>query len=448
MMKKTIYISIFSLLVLLSGCKEYLDVEPKGEVIPTTVEELGLLLVGGKSGQTIGFGARSYLMMSDEFSLKADKFSSLMPIHERGYLWQAPFNVGDEDFDWRNFYYHIYLCNYTLSLIDDASLSGLTEKDRGRVKATALTIRAYSYFELVNVYGAHYNPTTAATDMAVPMLLVDDIEARLPRSNVEDIYNQITGDLIMATELFSSDLIPEVKNNASKTAAYGILSRVYLYMAEWENAEKYASLALANHSALNNYSDFIDEPKDAKSTDPINAEDLIFRRIVSQPMTTHEAILSDELKNLFEPGDLRFTFFTDTDGDGNTIYANLTISPMSGISTQEVYLNRAEANARLGNNVIAMDDLNTIRLKRFEIAPAPLTASTQQEAVQKVLDERQRELMFMGLRWYDMKRLIVLGEYTKTLTRSMGGETVTLEPGSDKYVVEISPTILEWNDNL
>jgi hypothetical protein len=447
-MKIFIYISFLSLLGILSGCKEYLDVEPKGEVNPTTVEELGLLLVGGKAGQTIGFGGRSYIMMSDEFSLKADKYSLILPIHKRGYLWQPPFKIGDEDFDWRNFYYHIYLCNYSLSLIDEADLAGLAEKDRDRVKAVALTIRAYTYFELVNIYGAHYNPATASTDMAVPMLLIDDIEARLPRSSVEDIYNQVTADLILAIELFSSDLIPLVKNNASKTAAYGILSRVYLYMGDWANAEKYASLALTNHSTLVNYSEFKDEPKDAKSTDAIDGEDLIFRRLCSQTITTHEAILSDELKNLFEPGDLRFDFFTESDGDGNTVYANLTISPMSGISTQEVYLNRAEANARLGNNVIAMDDLNTIRSKRFEIAPAPLTASTQQEAVQKVLDERQRELMFMGLRWYDMKRLIVLGEYTKTLTRTMGGETVTLEPGSDKYVVEISPTILEWNDNL
>jgi len=441
------YIIPFLILGVLSGCQDYLEIEPKGEVVPTNVKELGQLISGGL--QTMGFGTRVCIMMSDEFTMPEESFNSIYEKNKQAYMWKPPFDTGDDDFDWRNFYKHIYLCNYVLSQIDNAPLDGLIENDRNEVKASALTIRAYSYLELVNVYGAHYNPENASNDMAIPMLLVPDLEARLPRSSVEDVYNQVIGDLLDATVLFKSDALPYNKIDPSKTGAYGILSRAYLYKGDWENTLKYATLALNNHSSLYRYSDYDKSTApELKTIDYVSNIENIFRRAISQTMTGLSLKLESDLVTLFEPGDLRLTFFTDTDDDGNKIYIDTRLYAMSGITTQEVLLSRAEANARLGHIAETVNDLNTLRTERFSGTPPTLSPNDKQEALKLVLEEREKELMFMGLRWYDMKRLVVLGEYNKTLTRTMKGETAILAPGSDKYIVKISPAILEWNTSL
>ena len=172
-------------------------------------------------------------------------------------------------------------------------------------------------------------------------------------------------------------------------------------------------------------------------------------------------IPTDDLLNLFEANDLRYEFFIEQNDAGNYIYSPNNpnnIFPISGVTTSELYLSRAEANVRLGNPDQALADLLLLRSKRFDrsaypdddsfISDVTVSAGTDEEVLQAILVERQRELMFMGLRWFDMKRLIVDGRYTKTLTRIINGETHTLEPGSSKYVVAISPEIESKNPNL
>jgi hypothetical protein len=459
-MKTSIYIAFFWMLFTFSSCENYLDIEPKGVVSPTSVEQLGELL-NGKS--VFGNTLRAATMMGDEHFVTDDEYSNFQKIHKNGYSWMPLYDEGDSDLDWKDTYSKIYLCNYVLSLIDDARLEEKSELDRNKVKAIALSTRSFEYFNLVNVYGAHFNPQTSSTDLAVPMLLKDDLKASLPRSSVADIYNQILGDLLLAEELFSSASLPEVRADQSKTGVYGTLSRVYTYRAEWSKAAEYASKALNNYSVMYNYNDYTketaDETRNLNRTD--NIEMILMKNGTQSYCRGSETFLMDELVYLFEPNDLRFLFFTVRNDNGEYIYSptnSANIFPLSGISTPEMYLNRAEANARLGNITEAMDDLLHLRKMRFDKnaytdqaafeAAIVLSASNSEEAIGLVLEERRRELMFLGLRWFDMKRLAVDGRYNKTLTRTINGELHTLEPGSDKYVVNISPDIINQNPNL
>ena len=48
-----------------------------------------------------------------------------------------------------------------------------------------------------------------------------------------------------------------------------------------------------------------------------------------------------------------------------------------------------------------------------------------------------------------MKRLMVEGRYTQTITRTVNGEGHTLSASeTEKLVVDISPDIKSWNPNL
>jgi hypothetical protein len=450
-MRNIKYILLLSLSLFFIGCQGFLDIEPKGQVTPNSVEELGQLIIGNS---VFSSGHSNNIFMSDEFYITDDTYESLAKtLNKNAYLWMPLFGEGEDDNNWNNFYKQIYPANYVLSLIDDSELGGANEVDRKRIKAEALTIRAMAYLQLVNLYGPHYNENTAENDMSVPLLLIPDIKPELPRSSVKDIYDQILIDLLAAEKLFSSNEVPRVRINSSKNAVYGILSRVYLYQGNWEESLKYSNKMLTNYDVLYDYNDYTKE--DAylvKELSGLNNIESVLFRSSSQKYTESnmQVKLVQDLVDLFEEGDLRFTYFTEKDTvDGGYEYLGFDHNPLVGIQTPEIYLNKAEALVHLDQKDDAMDVLNLLRQKRFSPANyTELTALTNEEAMQNVLDERRREMMFTGLRWFDLKRLNLVDAYKTTITRIVNGQTYILEPNSDQYVIDIAPKIKELNSKL
>jgi hypothetical protein len=79
----------------------------------------------------------------------------------------------------------------------------------------------------------------------------------------------------------------------------------------------------------------------------------------------------------------------------------VTLSSPVYLRLAEMYLNRAEANAKLGNTQKALDDVNIIRTR----AGIPsLTLATAGDVLGAVLEERHLELAFEGQRAYDLFR--------------------------------------------
>jgi hypothetical protein len=96
-----------------------------------------------------------------------------------------------------------------------------------------------------------------------------------------------------------------------------------------------------------------------------------------------------------------------------------------------------------------MTAVNTLRLKRL-INNDPLTASDKDDAINKVLEERRREMPF-AMRWFDIRRFSVndypgddvtvnhtffkvgIGVVDTTTTVNY-----TLSPGSKRYAVPIN----------
>jgi hypothetical protein len=129
----------------------------------------------------------------------------------------------------------------------------------------------------------------------------------------------------------------------------------------------------------------------------------------------------------------------------------------AGPSVAEMMLIKAEYEAREGNKDTAMSILNTLRKARIDasVYTANMTASSKDDAIKKVLQERRRELCFT-MRWYDLKRLNA-NDYAAddvTVTRQYyeynpaagmvlmdkGVKTFTLEPNSRHYAIPIPKT--------
>ncbi len=82
----------------------------------------------------------------------------------------------------------------------------------------------------------------------------------------------------------------------------------------------------------------------------------------------------------------------------------------TGITTAEMYLISAECYARLNEVNKAMEQLNTLLVNRIRTADfIPVVAIDKTDALNMVLEERRKELIFRGLRWSDIKRYNEMG---------------------------------------
>lgn len=130
---------------------------------------------------------------------------------------------------WPIFYNVISRANNVLENVDIED-SEVSDRIRKRTKGEVLFLRAYAYFNLVQLFGD--------VPLITSVLPYEDLQQ--PRSPKEDVYEQIIDDLSDAAAL-----LPGVKayrgtpdlGRASKGAANALLGKVYLYMEEWNIAE-------------------------------------------------------------------------------------------------------------------------------------------------------------------------------------------------------------------
>ena len=121
-------------------------------------------------------------------------------------------------------------------------------------------LRAFFYFNLVNIWGRPYNqdPTN---NLGVPIVLdaEPDVDNMPPRATVKEVYDLIIEDLTTAAELMSNFKRVDAEYNiyASEQAAKALLSRVYLYMEDNAKAAGFATEVIeSNNFALLQGSDY------------------------------------------------------------------------------------------------------------------------------------------------------------------------------------------------
>ena len=159
------------------------------------------------------------------------------------------------------------------------------------------------------------------------------------------------------------------------------------------------------------------------------------RILTFQNVNPDSSLLSD-----YEPGDLRYRAFYQEGGDGKFNYrgsydGTSRFTYFTGLATDEMYLVRAEAAARLGRGEQALSDLNALRKHRYQKEGYnDIAISDPVTLLDRVLAERRKELVFRGRRWEDLRRLNKDPHTAKTLIRNLRSGIKKLEPGSPRYV--------------
>lgn len=497
--------------MLSTGCKKYLKETSQDELTPETTSSLSELLakegypyIGTSITSPSGYSFCNYLNWMDDdvhiqnYSLNT---TNLVPYSKPYYAWSDNMYVESAAGAWtqgannpyQNLYNRIRGCNAVMDMLPD--VSG-TDADKDQIMGEALTLRAWYYFMLVNLYGWPYNDSTHpnSSSPGVPLLTRGDIsDAAIPRSTVKQVYDFMTADIEKAISLLEKKRTMSTLFRINYRSAWLLASRIYLFMEQWDKVLAYTNKLIGEYPIITDLNTLKVPVTQALSflnninfIDPSTSEMLFLScaarggdwasmNVGASPIVV---LASAELTNIYETNDMRFGVYNSTNPppnfyltrqSGYYMHSKYYVNGVAGrcFRMSEAYVNRAEAIIRMaiqGNGSAslqaAIDDLNYLRAKRFKVgsANAAVTLASfgndPRQVLQFCMTERRREFCFEEFRWFDLRRygmpsIVHTFNYNEPSGTSPNPiETYTLQKGSNRYVMKIPQNAMDANPAL
>lgn len=423
---------LLSIIVALSvvSCSDFLE---KG---PTTSQSTEVTLSNFAGLDKASYGALmpisgwytgSYVLMNEMRSGNGrrendGKFQSGR--YSQEYIWN--YSADNTSGMWGNAYFVISAANNVINNLEGKdSEAGVTTQDLNNLKAECLFTRALAHHILILYYAQPY--TYQPDGPGVPVVLVSDLSTPA-RNTTREVYAQIVTDLTEAEQIMDPSYqrsgVTDAKATITLPAIQALLSRVYLYMGEWQKSADYATKVINNSKyslwtaeelptvwtkdVADNGGEVIMEFY-GKLTGDYNQwwEDISY---LTNPDGYADCGTSNDLYSLYTDNDVRKSLYrTDANnasgglmwttkyagkGDGTPDVNNVILFRLS-----EMYLNRAEAilNGASVSGTSAMADLNALRANR---GVEPLTSC----GFGDVKLERRLELAFEGHYLWDLGR--------------------------------------------
>ncbi|MBK9017835.1 MAG: RagB/SusD family nutrient uptake outer membrane protein [Saprospiraceae bacterium] len=331
--------------------------------------------------------------------------------------------------DWAYLYSTIGKCNTVINNVGDVTDPALTAVRKEEIIGEASFIRAYMYFQLVQLWGDVPLQLTEVKTISADKL--DEIYALIfpARSPQAEVYAQIIADL--ETALTRVRTTAPDKGFATTGAVNAMLAKVYATLApqDWTKVNQYCDAVIAGgYSLLPNYDDLWlnSNENSAESIFEINytggSSDGNWGTTIFRGLDWKKFNLpSNDLVAAFDAeGDMirknASITFEDVTGKWSDEHWPQTQYPFinkwhnfqSGsdqnyifIRLADIKLLKAEALNELGDQTGAADIVNQIRDR---VSLAPTTATSQADLRLAIEKERRLELTFEGHRWYDLKR--------------------------------------------
>ncbi len=378
---------------------------------------------------------------------------------------------GNSHFDFYNSAYRASeFANLALARID-----ALAEGDfKNNIMGEALFIRALNHFELLRSY-AKIPTQSADANSSLGIAYVDYIDpiAKPSRLTVAESYNKVLADLLVAKDKIADNDI--TKGHPGKSAVYALLSRVYLYMGQYQNCIDNANLAISKSTGdIASRSQFYTSAS-AGVWEDSNANGVLFKLRLdvvdainpgvaysqaAAGLTKSEYVVSKEFYDKFLATDIRKAAYIKTGPFGGHTYNNVSKYDGRGSGTrnlvdvkvirlEEAYLNKAEAEYRLnGGGLSSLDKIRSNRYSSF--VPGSETGVALLDAI---LLERRLEFAFEMDRFYTLKRLNLPVERSTTDGHFADGtgtppEFPTLAAGDFRWQFPIPQDEIDINANL
>lgn len=435
-MKNIIKISLLAIGLSFASCNDLLDVQPRQSISSSnaldTREGMNAALLG------------TYDVLQNLRQYGRDLVAIPEALADNGEATGKSGRLNAEHQNQPNAHFANWLTAYDLinraNLILDAlpaNKAGLSEAERTRIEGEALFLRALVYFDLMRAYA--YDPGVVVTQNnkgGVPLMLKGTLaltEVTLPtRASIDECYAQIYKDIESAIAKLDNSTNARAPFYASKGAAHALYSRIALYRKDYQKVVDNVNLALAaNVGRFQTNATYVSAWRSASHPESMFElsyqanENLGVNESLQTTYTTLIAVgdrtrtggfgdlvpTADYLAQ-FETGDVRRNLYElGTAGRGTARIECTKFIGRGGqvnqdnipvIRISEMFLNRAEAQAMLGNAVAALADVNQIRTRAGLTASAGLTGTT---LLEEILKQRRVELGFEGHRFFDLKRL-------------------------------------------
>ncbi len=358
---------------------------------------------------------------------------------------------------WEDVYEAVNAANAIINSSVDVPDAVKAEKDH--LVGEAYALRGLAYFDMVRLWGQAY-AINGGSSPGVPIVLEFDVSNEPSRNTVAEVYAQVLSDMNMALALMSNESRSGEATLLSAFAVKALLARVYLYMEDWQNARTMSDDVIANggYSLITNAnyaeqwalgtmgSEAIFEI--AMTTNDNRGSDALGRMYIVEGYGDY--LPSSDWSNLIPADDARRSWLLadpnltgDFAPDRMVKYPSITGEDNTPVvRLAEMYLIRAEANARIGGNDAAVQaDINTIRQRAYPAAAAVSAAGAA--LVDEVLLERRKELAFEGHRLWDLMR--TGGDVVRTNCTS---SVCTVANGADRVVLPIPLDEINANPNI
>ena len=410
---------------LIMSCSNFTDIQPTHSLTPNnafkTMSDIELHLNGIYSGfQSTGYYALAFGtlpdIMSDNLAENVESLGSYRTLAD----WLYVSNDGTISGVWAIPYNMINDCNILLSNVD--KFKETKTGQRNRLKSQALAIRALAHFDLLRYFGQSYDRNS--TGLGVPIKTESNLD-KPQRNTVKEVYDQVYADLTQAKTLMGSmDQSINTSSDRSRIDIIGadaILARVAYYAKDYATAIS-STTAVINNSNQLGLATFADFPSiwtnDAIANEVIwyvkffpgdgyAGGDVYFAvndRVSFKPsqnlLSLYNTTTDVRYKSYFSgttakrPGQLIVSKYLGIGGDGLTNWKALRMG--------EIYLIRAEALARSGQNTAARSDLKKLRDQRISVQVIE-DLSNPSILLTAILIERRKELFLEGHRWFDLR---------------------------------------------
>lgn len=428
----------------LSSCNALLDERSdKGLVVPGTLQDLQALL-----------DSYSYMSFSDpsegevsstDYYVSDDIFNSATTEEEkRLYTWQPDFVFPPASNRWMHSYRALYYANSVIQHVDDVPVAVHQQDEYHNIKGQGYFYRAKILFNMAVIWLLAYDNANASQHLGLPLRKDLDFNVPSVRSTQLETFERIIEDLKIAAYHLPDQVIHVIR--PSKPAAYAQLAKAYLYMGAFEEAGLYADSCLRLRNTLIDYNDL--NPDLNFSFEVFNPE-VFFHSVIPSNffLNISRARIQEELYQLYADADLRKALFFLTNADGTKSFKGSytgNLAPFGGFSVSEIMLIRMEALARQGELSAAGSLMRQLYEHRWQhdVAFPEFPEGDQQAMLNFVLEERRRELLMRGIRWYDLKRLNQEGANIE-LTRVVNGQTYRLPPNDLRWALPIPEDVIE-----